>query len=1150
MDQGWRLGPHWYVPATPSPLPAGAGAVPGCAWEVVRRDGEGPRSLLQVWEPCPPVPVLDTLREEFLQRFSRAEPMDPGACHLGFDSTKAWFLQELGGVPLPRLWARAGRADRTGLQARIGEALEASRAPRLLVPEVIGIDPGRVLAPRILGAVGRALPVDRAGLLARLEKPPAPEGAGAGERPWDQQPEFADGSRLPLRGRSRELTYLKSLMLGLGAAIPMERVLILQGEEGLGHDRLCDWAAAAAETEGLWVADLDLYPGEAAGGLLERVLAELIAGLEADLYASLPAVARALSGRMATFAFLRGGRRSGEHAIDPEELSAALEAAAFAQARHPRLVLIRGLERAAPGVPRLLRDLVAGSGLPWLLSAREPGLGPEARSCLATLKRHPASATVILDRLEDGQIMEVLADLLGRHELPSGFLAEICAASLGNPGLLQKTLELAQGKGCILRQGGRWVCAPGGPPALEVQEDLMAGILQGRLRRLQPAALAATRYLALADQPLPSAVLGRALGLDGDALEESLAPAASAKLVMIADGCARIQGPSVRELAIARMTGREIQRSAQTLLKTLGETGGKPLLAVRLQAFALERGAALASVLEGVERERTGPLEAAKIVSEALKLGPGRLQESRLWEFQADAWGWATAGDGLSMAGPQDRSPGERALEALERALRSLTGESGWAMEEAAARLHRKKGLLELRLRRLEAAGASIGHAAALLADHPFHPEQPRLRLAQARLQASQGQRDLAVASLRSGLDLLNQKGIGAGAHDQAALLLELGRAQGEGAQFHGALATLDGVRRLAEHDGDRRMLAEVLYALGQVHMGMGQAGPAAECMQEAIRLARALDDPALVAEGHLKLGMFRSVQQQLGPALSSLESALRRFELLGDGAGAARTQVWKARNLAALGDQGLADLVLARAAGAGAGAQSPVELGERAFLDGEIAGFMDDWASARRHYQAAANRLAHAGLVWRERLARLRCIQAEAQEAEAVPGTRMEPAWIRLEQLKGPVEGTGSRWLDLEWQRAHALLLSSGPGPTPAQTLLAWGEVMAGARELKFPATVMEAGARSSELLLERGETLGAQARIHDALPSAHEWWARLPEGFGPSCLERSDLHRFRRAAEQAGMSIAWPARAEPAPDWNPITVDLSLVASLRNSP
>jgi len=97
-------------------------------------------------------------------------------------------------------------------------------------------------------------------------------------------------------GRGQELTYLKSLMFGLSSTIPMERVLILQGEAGLGHDRLCDWTAAAAETEGLWVANLDALPGEKGGVFLERLVQDLISGLEADLYAASPKV-RAMATR-------------------------------------------------------------------------------------------------------------------------------------------------------------------------------------------------------------------------------------------------------------------------------------------------------------------------------------------------------------------------------------------------------------------------------------------------------------------------------------------------------------------------------------------------------------------------------------------------------------------------------------------------------------------------------------------------------------------------------------------------------------------------------------------------------------------------------------------------------------------------------------
>ncbi len=120
MESGWRLGPHGYAPEARLVPPGGA--VPGCAWMVVRREGDGSRWLLQLWDPCPPAPVLDTFKDEFLHRFSRTEPLDPGACHLGCDRDRAWLLQALCGLPAARVQDAAA-----GLQDLCSGLPEASR---------------------------------------------------------------------------------------------------------------------------------------------------------------------------------------------------------------------------------------------------------------------------------------------------------------------------------------------------------------------------------------------------------------------------------------------------------------------------------------------------------------------------------------------------------------------------------------------------------------------------------------------------------------------------------------------------------------------------------------------------------------------------------------------------------------------------------------------------------------------------------------------------------------------------------------------------------------------------------------------------------------------------------------------------------------
>ena len=1154
--RGWRLGAHWYG------LLDDLGSLPnqaGCALALVRREGDGPRSLLQVWEPHPGSRALDAIREDFLQRFSQAGAMDPGACHMGFDDDKIWFAQELGGTPLLRLWAGTGAGGRAELKAGLLQALAQSRVPRCLAPEVIGVKPGRFLVPRLLAAD----PWEPRNLVALLDAVALPEAPGVtvedaaegdpasgeeaaadafrpGARPWAAAPDLADASMVPIRGRGQELTYLKSLMLGVGGAMAMERVLVLEGETGLGHERLCDWAAAAAESEGLWVTSLDVHPGEKAGGFLGRLVQEIIAGAEAELYAASPAVARGLARRIATFAFLRGGRRAdfAERKVDPEELDAALGALAFAQDRHPRLLQIRGLERADAAVHEVLAELVLASNLPWVLSSRGPGQVVPSQSCLAPLRENAAAAHVVLDRLEDRHLREVLGDLLGPQALPEAYAAEMCRACLGNPGLLQGILEMAQVRGALLWQEGRWVCAPGPLPPVEVQADQVHAIFAGRLRRVPAAALALVRLLALADQPVPLATLGRALGLDADGAEEAARAAASAKLVLAVEAGLRLSSPLVRELAMAKLPPGEGVRCARALLQAMAARGGKPGLSVRLQAFAQDPASALAQVLAAIQNERPGPLEAERIVQEALALGPDAGQRARLWEFLADCWCLATEGDRL----PAAASPDEAAWEALDRALSALAGAEG------TARLLRKRAWLELRLRRLDAARATLHEAALGLADHPFHPEQPYLRLGMGRLFILEGFGGRGMAMLEEGLQLAAQ--FPEGQQAQVDLLVELGRAQGERGQFQRALDTLEQARRLLEHQGDRRRLVEALHALGSVHLGLGQMDTALACLKEALELALLLDDVALLGLSHLQLGMVRSHQQLAALALAHLDSATRRFDALGEPVPAALAQMWKARTLGAVGDPVLADLVLARVASLAPGTLTPMELAEQAFLDGELAGFRGSWDEAARRFRAAANRFEEAGFLWREQLARLRCLQAESMEA---PGAALrKSSWIRLEQLKGPVEATGSRWLDLEWHRAHALLLvyTREEEAAVATALQAWGEVLSGARALGFPALVLEASARSARLLLDRGERLGARSRMQDALPSLDLLWSRVPETFSATFLARADLVAFRKTAEAAGLSFTLPERRDPLADWSPTRANLPPVPALQGTP
>ena len=1105
----------------------------GCAWHLMRRELDGARFLAQIWSPLPTDRDLGQIRDTFLARFLDASPLDPVIGHVGFDHEQAWCLQALQGVPLSRLWAGWGESQREALLQHLGDRLKGDPHPRCLHPEVITFRPGLTQIPRVIGEPPWAL--DGLPLFLPIT---APAPALSEDLPWSHPRIFSEAIARPFRGRSQELPYLKSLMLGFSAPIPMERIVLLQGEEGVGKEHLAAWACAVAESEGIWVHHLGASADETAGRFLGRLLEALLMGSEVDFYAQRPEAAKALSLRVQAFAFLTGGRHlhRQEAGPEPEEIRAALEALDFAGLQHPRLLHLSALDRAAPGVLALLRELVHGSRLPWLLSLTTGAQGAGLKPLIAELRSEPTAALVGVNRLEDEALRLVLLDLLGEHHLPESFLAELVSQSLGNPGLLRNFLELAQQSGSLVWQAGAWSLAPGQPATLKAEADLMRQIFLGRLQRLTAASATLVRLLALTERPLPTAALGRLLGLQDDLLEDALLGAVGSRLAQNQRGQAMIPDPRWRELVLTHTPQPELKRLARALMAVLHEQGWD--CPVALRSLASDEATALAEVLANISHTPPGPPpEVRRMVAQALLLKPSPWDEARLHEHLADAWAMGVQAPGEAPARP----PAEEALESVGHALGALArAPQGEEVRLAEARLFRKRAQLFLHLRRPAEAHEALIAAAERLADHPLNPEQPRLRLTLGQLHLLQGHLTKGIRALEEGLQV--QSGFKPLIQDQAALMLALGRAIGGQSQFLRAGALLQSAQRLLEHGQDFRSLVPVQIALAQVRLAQGQSDAAIGLLREALQTARMQSDIALQARGHLALGMVRSLQQFLGPALSHLDRALAQAQRLGDPALVALAQIWRARTLAAMGDAVAADHAQYQALAAQPALLSPEERGDHLFLQGEVARFRSAWRDTARLFKAAAEHYEATGLLWRQRLAQLRFSQAVAREARQSRLEAPEQGWAILENLKGPVEGSGSRWLDLEWHRAHALLLSTVPASDAVaqEALQAWSEVQAAARDLQFPALILEASAEGAQLLLQRGEKLGARARIQDAFPSFQQLWTRLPEHQENTFLGREDLHRFRQTVEAVGLTFIRPERADPLVDWTPTQMNI----------
>jgi len=1104
VSRGWHLGGVWY-----KRLLDLVGSPAGVAWHLARRGDDGPRFLLQYWEPAPPEREQDQLKHEHLQQVQGVGTLDPKLAHFGAEDGRLWFLQELEGEPLESLWPRLAPPQRASLLRHLETRVEASPFQRFLHPETIGLRKGRLIVPRVLGSAPRSL----AELKAELAGIPS-QGGDPGLCPWEAPPDLSSDCPRPIRGRSQEMTYLKSLMFGLKAGTSTERVVVVQGEEGLGKELLGAYAAAAAETEGIWVNGLDVLGEESPGRFLGRLLQGLIQGLEAEFYAQYPDVARTLAGRLGSFSFLRGLRKHTEELpeVEAAEVNAALTLLQFVQDHHPRLILLRGVDRASNPLLGLLKDLIRRSRLPWLLVGNNGGPTRTARPLLGPLSQDPDVAILNLKRLEDQDLRAALEDLLGPHDLPGSLAMAICRASLGNAGLMRNLLERALLEGSLVWEEGRWRPVPGRPISLAAHPGMLSEILLGRFRRLPPAASLTARLVALGDDSVSIGALGRAVGLAGDPLDEALQILQSGKFIQILDGRVSPCAPEIRDLALGGMAPSETKRLAQNLLKAIEEESRGPVLSVRLQSFASDAPTALARVMDAIDQPPPPPGEAEGIVRQTLALGPSPSQRARLWEFLSDAWVRSTIRGRVHPSQLKGRSPYEWALESIDRALKEEGEDAGPLTQRA--RAMRKKAFLQLQLRRIEQAESTARKAQDLLMDHLFHEEQTRLRLALGRGYFFRGHISQAARHLEEGRQLVERVEQRESHAERAGFLLGLGLIQMERGHFHGALGSLMGARRILEQGQDHRRLVDVLLGLGQTHFAMGQTREAGQCLAEAMDAALAQDDLELIAHCHQAQGMAASIEQDLGSALASLDKALEGYELLSDRNRASRASLWKARTLACLGEPLESEQLLLELA-CPKDSLSAQESCERLYLEAEVMEFRGSWVQAARVYQEAAECCRSFGLGWRETLARIRQIQALVRGRDPDTDTQ----WTQLEALREPVASAGSKWLDLEWQHAHAMLLTTSCGSSPSESLRAWGEVLATARELGRVALVLEACTQAACLLLQRREELGARAKIQEACSAFQELWSRVPSAFGPRFLGRSDLHHFRLAVESVGL-------------------------------
>lgn len=759
-------------------------------------------------------------------------------------------LDELGQRRLIELLARAG--DRAG-------AIRQYRELVALFDRELGVAPLRETT-ELYEAI-------REGRLAAGPKPMATPAGPAPIAPADST-DVATSGMVPLVGRERELATIESVWR---ASAPDGRIVLLEGEAGIGKTRLAETVATRIRADGGIVLAARGYPGE--GAIAYGPLAELLrAGLAtldgASRLEALDETARLEIGRLVDLpASLRvAGVAAPDGASARVRLLDAIASAlsALAAGPVPGLIWVDDLHLADDPTREALAYLARrldGRPVLLLLAWRREDLTPNGLATANDVVRLSTATSLSLRRLDRDEVAAIVRAMRPGDDADDTLIDAFAADSEGLP--LHVVAALASGE----------------PPGSAMPRGVQV-LLHERIASVGETAAQVLSAAAVIGRSFDLATVRQASGRSEeetvDAIEELMRRSIVREVPVAV-------GPSVRyDFAHGRM--RDVAYEATSLARRRllhRRTAG----ALRHDQSAIGRDdLSLYALIAGHEREAGRPSEAAEAFLEAAARAAAVFANREAIDHLASAiaLGHPDSAGAHAKIGELRSRLGEypAAISALETAAALAEPSDLPAIEIALGRVHRRRGDLVASASHLGSALASPDLTDALRARALVERSVVALRA---------GDLDVAGAVASEARDVTGRVGDPHLAGVAERLVGLVAQARGD---LAGARDALERSVALAADDPDPTASIAALTALALALAG-GSVEEAVVKATDAIQACRRIGDRHLEAAVENHIADMLHAAGRPDDSMAHLKRAVALFAEVGEGAPERDPGIW-----------------------------------------------------------------------------------------------------------------------------------------------------------------------------------------------------------------------------------------------------------------